>query len=145
MKTIGLLSIFLLVSCGGQADNFDFMVGEWKRSNDEAGRQTFETWEKRNDSTYIGHGYTLSGTDTVWQENIILSPIAGVWHYQVSMPGDTASTDFRVSESDARSFTCKNPHNEFPKTISYRRAGTDLHADISGGGNAVTFLFMPME
>lgn len=142
MKTPTLLSIMLLVSCG-QANNFDFLVGEWQRTNDEAGQQTFETWNKQNDSTYIGHSYTLSGPDTVWQENTILSPMAGTWFLQVCMPGDTVSTDFRITASDSQSFTCENPENEFPKIINYRKAGLELHAEISGGGDTMTFLFAP--
>ena len=144
MKILALLSIILLAPCE-QADNFDFLMGEWERTNEKAGKQTFETWVKRNNSTYIGHSYTLSGTDTVWQENTVLTPIAGVWHYQVRMPGDTASTDFRVTASNGQSFTCENRENEFPKSISYRKSGTNLHAEISGGRNAVTFLFAPVK
>lgn len=144
MKILALFPIILLASCQ-QADNFEFLVGEWERTNEEAGKQTFETWTKQNDSMYIGHSYTLSGRDTVWQENTILSPIAGVWHYQVRLPGNTTSTDFKVTKSESLSFTCENPQNEFPKSISYRKMGTDLHAEISGDGNFISFLFAPVN
>ena len=144
MKIPAFLSILFLASCG-QAGNFDFLVGEWERANEAAGQQTFETWVKPNDSTYLGHSYTLSGVDTVWEENAILSPVAGTWLLQVRMRGDSLSTDFRITASDGQSFTCENPQNEFPKSISYRKAGTELHAEISGGGDAVMFLFAPVE
>jgi len=144
MKIPALLSIIFLASCG-QAGNFDFLVGEWERANEAAGQQTFETWVKQNDSTYIGHSYTLSGMDTVWQENTVLSPMAGVWYLQVRLTGESGTTDFRVTASDRQSFTCENPENEFPTSISYRKSGTDFHAEISGGGDTVAFLFAPVE
>lgn len=143
MKLLALLSLALLASCG-QADNFDFVIGEWERTNEDAGKHTFETWVKRDASTYLGHSYTLQGADTVWQEHTVLSPIAGVWHLQVRLMGETQSTDFKVTQSDDGSFTCANPQNEFPKTIRYKRAGTELHAEISGGGDPIPFLFAPV-
>lgn len=100
---------------------------------------------KKNDSTYVGHSYTLSGSDTVWQENTVLSPIGGIWCLQVRLQGETQSTDFRVTKMDGQSFTCENPENEFPKVITYDKAGKELHAEISGGGHAVDFLFDPVE
>ena len=144
MKILVLLSLVLLASCK-QADNFDFLIGEWERANEDTGKRTFETWVRQKASTYVGHSYTLLGADTVWQEHLILSPIAGVWHYQVRLKGETQSTDFKVTDSDGQSFTCENPQNEFPKSIRYRKAGTELHAEISGGGTSVEFLFKPVS
>lgn len=137
-----LSSFVLLVSCQS-TENFDFMIGEWERTNENAGRRTLETWVKRNASTYLGHSYTLQGTDTVWQEHTMLSPIEGVWHLQVRLMDETQSTDFKVTDSDDRSFTCENPQNEFPKIIRYQRVDSELHAEISGGGDPVMFLFAP--
>ena len=144
MKISALLSLVLLMSCQ-TPHHFDFLIGQWERTNEDAGKQTFESWSKRNDSTYIGHSYTLDGADTVWQEQTVLSPIDGVWHYQVMLMGETQSTDFEVTKSDSQSFTCENPRNEFPKSITYRKAGEELHAEISDGDTAVKFLFAPVE
>lgn len=144
MKLLALFFLVLLVACQS-AENFDFMLGEWEQTNEDAGKRTFETWVKQDASTYLGHSYTLQGADTAWQEHTMLSPIAGVWHLQVRLMGETQSTDFKVTQSGNRSFTCENPQNEFPKTIRYQRAGTELHAEISGGGDPVTFLFAPVN
>ncbi len=144
MKMLVLLSFVLLASCQS-TENFDFLIGEWERTNEDTGRRTLETWVKQDDSTYLGHSYTLRGADTVWQEHTMLSPIAGVWYLQVRLMDETQSTDFKVTESDDRSFTCENPQNEFPKTIRYERAGAELQAEISGGGDPVAFLFVPVN
>ena len=58
---------------------------------------------------------------------------------------ETLSTDFKVAKSDGQSFTCENPENDFPKSISYRKARTELHAEMSGGGTSVKFLFVPVD
>lgn len=144
MRYLPLLSIILLSSCQTAGD-FDFLLGEWSRINEQPGKQTFEKWAKQNDSAYIGHGYTLSGTDTVWQENTMLSLVEGVWHFQVKLKGETQSTDFKVIQTDGQSFTCENAANDFPKLISYRREGKELHAKISGGVRTVSFVFAPAK
>jgi len=141
---LAIFSLILLAGCQS-TENFDFLIGEWERTNEDAGRRTLETWVKPDATTYLGHSYTLQGADTVWQEHTVLSPIAGAWHLQVRLMGETQSTDFKVTESDARSFTCENPQNEFPRTIRYERAGAELHAEISGGGDPVAFLFAPVN
>lgn len=145
MKIPALLTLLLLIASCKQPSTYDFLLGRWERSNEEAGKQTFETWIKQNDTTYIGHGYTLRGTDTVWQENMVFSPIAGVWYYQVMMPGETQSTNFKVTTSQEQAFICENPQNDFPKSIQYQKIGKALHAEISGGGPVVQFLFKPIE
>lgn len=122
-------------------NNFDFLLGNWSRTDDEEGKQTFESWEKLNDSTYIGISYTMYENDTVWQENVILSPIEKIWHYQVSMPETNQSTNFRLTEQTAESFTCENPENEFPKIIKYWKNGNNLNAEISDGTTKIPFEF----
>ncbi|MGC3977715.1 MAG: hypothetical protein QM751_05465 [Paludibacteraceae bacterium] len=91
--------------------NFDFIIGHWTRTNEEVGKQTFENWDKINDSTYIEHSYTLVENDTVWQENTILSPINGVWYYQVKTSSNTVSTDFKMINHQRNVFTCENRDN----------------------------------
>ena len=121
--------------------NFDFLLGEWHRTNDEEGKRTLESWKKENDSTYVGAGCTLNENDTIWQERMILSPIDGVWYLQVKMPGDVESTDFKMIDCDDNSFTCENKENEFPKTIKYWKTDQILNAEIADDEIKVPFIF----
>ncbi|MEZ4686070.1 MAG: DUF6265 family protein [Bacteroidia bacterium] len=140
-KLLFYTSVLLLVSCSQQAENgpFDWLPGSWVRSNDPAGRQTFEHWEKESITSYRGHGYTLAGGDTVWQEQIWLHAEGGDWQFEVS--GEDGSTRFAVSSIGKQDFICKNPAHDFPQKISYHLGGDSLKAVISGGGEQVVFMF----
>lgn len=57
------------------ATNFDWLLGDWQRTNEEPGLKTFEFWKKINDSEYAGLGIRLKATDTLFQEKIKLVKI----------------------------------------------------------------------
>ncbi|SMC43361.1 DUF6265 family protein [Moheibacter sediminis] len=156
MKKLVIISIFFIfISCNSKEKkkteaqdettlkaNFDFLIGEWFRTNDEEGKATFESWKKSNDSTYLGHGFTIKGKDTIWQERVVLSPVKGEWYFQVKSPNDSISTDFKLTGYTDISFVCENQQNEFPKLIQYRKNGNDkLHAEISADTTKIDFEF----
>lgn len=151
MKRVSMIvSFFLLISCNSSQEktekstkaNFDFLIGNWKEINRSEGEQTFENWKKVNDSLYAGHSYTLVNKDTVWQEFVKLSPIGDEWFYQVEIPSENQSTNFRLTEHNDSLFMCENPENEFPKKIAYWKKSTDkLLAEISDDTNKIQFHF----
>ena len=130
----------LIASLPKEAD-FSYLLGEWKRSNEAAGKETFEHWQKISDNEYAGLGYTLVAGDTVWKEDIQLIREEDHWHYEVLGMGDSVPTPFKVTEAGANSFACFNPVNEFPKTINYILEGTQLTAIISDEENKIVFQF----
>ena len=152
LKLLLPIAAILFVSCtqdkpektvgNPKESNFDFLLGNWQRTNDKDGKQTFEHWGKQNDSVYRGHSFTLLEKDTIWQEFVTLSPIDGIWFYQVSMPESDQSTNFKVTEKTNNAFSCENPQNEFPKFIKYSLKGNDLLAEISDEKNMVLFEFV---
>lgn len=157
MKTISrimllFVMLFVLSCSSNKTDNsnkgfsyaeydFDFLLAEWNRTNDEDGKKTFENWKKENDSTYIGEGFTLQDADTIWKENMILSPVNGTWYFQVKTPGDQESTDFKVIAYENNSFTCENRLNDFPKTIRYWKTDNMLNAEIADDTIKIPFIF----
>ena len=40
-------------------ENFDWLLGKWKRLNEDEGKDTFEHWEKTNKTEYSGIGFTM--------------------------------------------------------------------------------------
>ena len=147
-KLIALTALSFLIGCTSSNkdqinENFDWLLGSWTRTNEEAGRNTYENWEKQHDSTYICHSFTLQAQDTVWQENARFSPVNGIWYLQVKTQKDSVSTDFKVSTFDAVSFACENPENEFPKVISYRKGEGKLFAEISDSDMKIEYIFEP--
>lgn len=121
--------------------DFTYLLGSWKRSNEAAGKETFEHWKKINDDLYIGLGYTMVDSDTIWKENVELGRSGDHWHYEVLGQGDSIPTPFKVTKIQANGFECFNPVNEFPKTIKYWRDGAILKVSISDGSTEIPFEF----
>ena len=121
--------------------NFDWLLGNWKRTNDQEGLQTFEHWEKVNDTVLKGLGYILKESDTVWQESIRLIKSKDDWNFEVSDQDADEPTIFKVTKIEMESFTCENKANEFPKKIRYAKVEKGLNAVISGEGKVVLFQF----
>lgn len=121
--------------------NFDYLLGEWIRTNEDPGKLTYEKWVKVNDTLYMGVGSTISNNDTIWQEKMELTTFQKIWTFRVLPNQDTIPTDFILTAKNDSSFTCENPENEFPKTIHYWSAKHLLIAEISDGSNSVMYNF----
>lgn len=126
------------------SDSFDWLLGEWKRTNEQEGKETFETWEKAGNKEYQGFGFTMVNADTIWQENIKLINRDKGWDFEVTGQGEIQPTIFRITNIEPGKFNSENQENEFPKVISYFRKGDNLQAVISGGGIEIPFEFEPV-
>ncbi len=159
MKNIALLfALTLLMSCQQKKEttnnesptvvvieNFDWLLGDWKRTNDEENRETYESWAKKSATEYLGIGFTLQENDTVSKEKIQLNKLNELWQLQVITKEDADPTIFKVSSFDSISFVCENAANEFPKKIRYSIAEKKLLALISGDGLEIPFEFEKIE
>ena len=125
--------------------DFSYLLGSWKRTNEEAGKETFEHWSKINDELYIGLGFTMMASDTIWKEDVKLHRSEDHWHFEVMGQGDSIPTPFKVTIIQAAAFECYNPVNEFPKTIRYWRDGALLKATISDGETEIPFEFTKLD
>ena len=94
---------------------------------------------------FVGHGVTLQGSDTVFQERMEIVKKDGTLNFKVIVTGEEEPTYFKFTKQSSTSFTCENPANEFPKQIEYKRNGANLKARISAGEQVVDFLFVPMK
>lgn len=124
--------------------NFDYLIGDWKRTDDEEGNQTYESWNKVNGSKYLGRSYTLNGLDTVSQEIMTISKASESWTLGVKLPSESAETMFSLKTMDATSFAFESKENEFPDLITYKAQGNLLNAEISGGDMIIPFRFEKM-
>jgi hypothetical protein len=122
-------------------ENFDWLLGNWKRNNEEAGKETFEVWEKTSNSEYIGLGFTMQNGDTIKQEKIKLIKLNGKWDMEVKVPEEAESIIFKMSEFDKNEFTCVNEVLDFPNKIKYWRNGDKINALVSGGDMEIPFEF----
>lgn len=122
-------------------ESFDWLLGEWKRNNEEASKETFEIWEKVSSSEYSGIGFTMQNGDTIKQEKIRLIKKNDEWHLIVKVPEESQSIIFNMVEMKSDEFTCKNDSLDFPKLIKYWKNGAKLNALVSGTDLEIQFEF----
>ena len=104
-KLLLLLFCFLALSCNYQnksssnIDNekkvdvsFDWLIGNWVRTNNEEGKTTYETWEKIDGHSYKGLGYTLQKQNTISIEDMWINRSGNMWQLEVLAPGETSIT-----------------------------------------------------
>jgi len=120
--------------------NFDWLIGEWKRTNDKTGQETFEYWTKSSDNIYNGIGCTMQNTDTVFKEQLSILKTNNKWALKVSGVHDTP-VFFQMTKIKTKQFTCSNDSNDFPKTIEYTLLGDSLFAIVSNDENEIKFTF----
>ena len=123
-----------LYSCGDTSRNFDWLVGDWIRTNGKASEQTYEQWQKISAEKYEGLGFTLVKKDTVFKENLSLLKEEGKWNLTVRGVHDDV-VKFSLSNQTSKSFTVENLSNEFPKVISYELIDEQLKATIADDEN----------
>lgn len=153
-----LLSIFIL-SCSQQKGNkpetledkielssknnknFNWLIGNWKRLNNDGEKKTFENWKKEIDNRFIGHGFVIKGLDTIWQEKMILSKKDSIWALEVETPGNRNLIEFILTEHNSNSFTVENPNHDFPKKIKYWKNKEKPNALVTGNEMKLNFEF----
>jgi hypothetical protein len=126
-------------------ENFDWLLGNWQRTNDEEDKRTYENWTKINADHYSGLGFTMQATDTISQEQMDIVKQDGQWALNVKLPSIPQPILFNFTNFDKTSFTCTNEENDFPKKIKYWINGKDLKAVISGDSLEIVFDFVKVE
>lgn len=148
MKKIGVIlsAICLFIACENdkkqqaleikthdKIEELQWLVGHWENITDL--EQSFENWTQENDSTLLGHSFTLIGTDTVFAERVVLKQEGGSTYFTVIayQQNDNQPITFKMRPSDDGVFTFENPEHDFPSSISYTNPMKDsIHAWIEG-------------
>ena len=151
---LAIFSILILWSCDSNTkpevknenktettENLEWLIGKWKRSNNESGKTTFETWHKINKKEYKGNGYTLSNNDTISMENMTISKANNKWKLAVITKDEETPTYFNIIKIDNNSFTCENKDIDFPNKIHYWKDGETLKATVSNSDINIDFIF----
>lgn len=130
-----------LIESTTTSENFDWLLGNWKRNNEEPGKETFEIWNKKNNSEYYGLGFTMQNGDTIKQESIKLIKLDGKWNLEVKAPDDTEAIIFKMTKFNKEEFICENEELEFPKLIKYWKNKSKINALVAGDGMEISFEF----
>ena len=138
-----ICSLLFLFSCTKDEEDFDWLVGEWKRVNAEKEFETFEIWQK-DKKYYSGLGYTMLEGDTIFKEDLKLFKENDEWTLQVTGVNE-APTPFLLSELKPEYFIAENDTNEFPKKIIYKLENDTLKANVSTSEFDVDFEFVKIQ
>lgn len=128
-----------------EVENFDWLLGHWKRINEAGEKETFEIWEKLDERNYMGVGFTLLNADTISQEKMQISEQDGKWELTVKVPEESEVTVFPIIEEKNGGFTCANDFIDFPKQIKYWRNGDRINALVAGDSLKIEFEFERIE
>lgn len=107
-------------------------IGKWEYI---AGTDTgIETWNKVNDSIYLGFSTNRLQTDTF--ERITLSREKKEWYYSPRFGFDLLKgTDFKLLEYDNNTILFVNRENDFPDSIRYSFSENDSLTALLYGNN----------
>lgn len=152
-SNLSLIVLVLVLSCNQNnktkelqksetIENFDWLTGKWKRLNEEAGKETFENWNKINPNEYSGIGFTIKNGDTINQEKIKLIKSNEKWALLVKAPDEKQPIKFKMLEQKTPTeFTCVNDSIDFPKRVQYWSEGEKLKAKVSNNKIQIPFEF----
>ncbi|MGL5234770.1 MAG: DUF6265 family protein [Empedobacter falsenii] len=150
MKSILKITAILLIvlsftMCNGKqnekAENFDWLLGKWQRTNEEQGKNTFENWNKISNSEYNGIGFTIQNNDTISQEQMKIIKTDRKWNLLVKTLEEEEFIRFEMLAIETDKFEFKNDTLDFPKFIKYWKNGDKVNALISGDSLKLSFEF----
>ena len=119
-------------SNGSSLSKVSWMLGKWMQK-DPNGNLSFEEWSQESPDRLVGHAYTLSGRDTVFQEKLEVKIDNGQIMYVANVKENSGPVSFRMVESTPISVTFENKAHDFPQIIRYESKGdSGLVASISG-------------
>lgn len=127
------LSLFMS-SCKGPYE-FDFrkLEGHWVFHDHDA--VMHEIWKREGNNDWLGEGYSLMGTDTIFHEFIHLHEVEGVMTYEVRDPkqNENLAIPFKLTAHTEKTLTFENSGHDFPSRIVYvLQSDKDLVAYVEG-------------
>lgn len=109
-----------------------WIAGCWDATRN--GRHVAEHWMPPEGGTMMGVSRTTAGPKTVEWEFLIIRQTARGLDY-VAKPSGQPEATFTATRASAGEVVFENPAHDFPKRISYKRAGDALTASIEGPMN----------
>lgn len=130
-----LIIIFSItaISSYTQQQNFNWLIGTWKIIKPQF--VIYETWVKKNDTTYIAKSFTVNNNDTTIDETIELSHRNHHWFYiaTTANQNNQKPVAFKLIYIGNSEFIATNPKHNYPQRIAYRLIdNTNLYTNIEG-------------
>lgn len=110
-----------------------WLIGAWE--NKSARGILYESWVRRDDSTFAGKSYFLKEKDTVILETVYIGQRHADLFYIPTVKGQNNEqpVTFTLTSSSDTQLVFENAAHDFPQKITYTRISSDsLLAEISG-------------
>lgn len=139
MKKISLLaSLLLVISCkkDNLADKLNpaqWIVGNWEQKTDK-GILT-ESWQRLNDSVFVGSCYFINESDTLHRETMLLEQRADSITYSANVTGQNndKAVPFTLTTANTNSLVFENLTHDYPQKMVYQKSKSNgLLVTISG-------------
>ena len=130
-KALLVLSTIILSYATSFAQNLNdlnWFLGTWEMVEGPA--TTTETWELKDDSTFVGSGITKQGNNIVFEEGLGIEYRNGEVTYIAVLPDKTAH--FKMTDSRTNSATFEDAANDFPNKIVYELNGDKMDITLFG-------------
>lgn len=127
------------------SENFDWLLGNWKRINGEPNKETYENWHKTSETVYAGAGFTIQNGDTISQEIMEVKQNDGFWSFYVIPESHALQEEFVIANWEQNTFTAVNDSIDFPNKIKYWKDGELLKASVSNNEFELFFEFQKIK
>lgn len=121
------------VKITNELDQLDWILGKWSNENEES--QSYEVWQRTNDSVFSASSITVVEGDTVFVESMVLEQKNGEVTLKATTEGQNkgATVGFRFVGTNDGEFIFENKQHDFPQRIIYTNPVKDsIHAWIVG-------------
>lgn len=116
-----------------QIEKARWFLGDWENLVGDA--HFTETWNQKNDSTFLGRSFVTVSKDTVFAEEVDLLQRNDSLFYVVNVKGQNNEkpVSFYMTKAADNELVFENPKHDFPTKISYKKITDALMvATISG-------------
>jgi hypothetical protein len=139
-KLLHLIALSFLVSCQEKENltQFEWMKGEWINDDDSL-TFTKEYWNLISNTKMEGYGMTLSGSDTLFFEKMMIEVVGSEIIYTADV--GEGPIEFKLTLAQDKKVLFENPANDFPKQIIYSNEGNAMTVYTAAGPVTIPFTF----
>jgi hypothetical protein len=136
------LLVSLLYANGQSMADYSWLEGEWTYVKGD--QTTVESWSLRNDTTLVGSSLTTNASgDIVFEEALKIQREGNTIKYIAVLP--TKIAEFALEKHTKDLLVFKDPKNDFPSIISYKRVKSGLEIKLEGSGKKEVMEFEPKK
>jgi hypothetical protein len=152
MKIVIVLLLLVFFAPGIRAQNIltdtdlkfaqlHWLTGQWERVGMYDPRKGIEKWKRESDSVYTGKGLLLSGSDTLFAEQLGIVIKDDLLYYVADVPENPEPVYFELVQVGNNYFISRNSAHDFPQKISYRLENGELRVIVSNDKKQVEYRF----